>query len=491
MKRLSRSSLPGVLSVLALSMMLISTSALAFIDEAANPASAITTNTNAKTDGLQKNDIDRFTNAIAQIKDYYVSPINDKKLLEDAIRGMLTGLDPHSEYLDEDSYKTLLMTTSGSFGGLGVEVTGEYGVLKVISPIDDTPAAKAGIKAGDYIVSVNGKLVNDMTLNEAVTSMRGAKGSLVTLAVIRKGEKNPLTFKLTRDIIKISSVKSNMLSNGFGYVRISEFQQPTTELMIAAIDKLKKQAGGQLKGLVLDLRNNPGGLLETAVQVSDVFLNNKSLNDHPSFKNLVVYAEGRLPSSKYNAKAAPGDILNGAPMVVLVNAGSASASEIVAGALQDYRRAVIVGTTSFGKGSVQTVLPLDDTHALKLTTALYHTPSGRMIQNKGITPDVFIDELKIQPNSANAPDMAALNPIHEFDLKGHIKSKDGNTNATDKSTAVSDDKNGYMELAQTDFQLYEALKILKTIYMVDKDNIKAATVAPALPAAPISNMTSN
>ncbi|MBV8803007.1 MAG: S41 family peptidase [Gammaproteobacteria bacterium] len=466
MKQLFRLTFQGIL--IALSLTLFSTTSSGFTDDNIDPNSAITT-TNAKPDPLQKNDIDRFTNAITQIKDYYVSSIDDKKLLEDAIRGMLTGLDPHSEYLDEDSYKTLLMTTSGAFGGLGVEVTGEYGVLKVISPIDDTPAAKAGIKSGDYIVSVNGKLVNEMTLNEAVNSMRGKKGSEVLLTVIRKGEKKPLTFKLVRDIIKISSVKSNMLSNGFGYVRISEFQQPTTELMIAAIDKLKKDSGGQLKGLVLDLRNNPGGLLETAVQVSDVFLDNKSLQAYPTYKNLVVYAEGRLPSSRYSAKAVPGDILNGAPLVVLVNAGSASASEIVAGALQDYHRAVIVGTNSFGKGSVQTVLPLDETHAIKLTTALYHTPSGRTIQNKGITPDVVIDDLKVQPNS-NAIDMAALNPIHEFDLKGHI----GTQPAVNSNTA--DDVTVSNQLAQTDFQLYEALKILKTMYMVEKGNTSVTSI---------------
>lgn len=478
---------PLMFLILIISL-LMGGSAFAFAEENTNPDSAITTDNNGAGNALQKNDIDRFTNAIAQIKDYYVSPINDKKLLEDAIRGMLTGLDPHSEYLDEDSYKTLLMTTSGSFGGLGVEVTGEFGVLKVISPIDDTPAAKAGIKPGDYIVAVNGKLVNDMTLNEAVTSMRGKKGSEVRLTVIRKGEKSPLNFKLVRDIIKISSVKSNMLSNGFGYVRISEFQQPTTELMIAAIDKLKKESGGTLKGLVLDLRNNPGGLLETAVQVSDVFLDNKSLQAHPAYKNLVVYAEGRLPSSKYNAKAMPGDILNGAPLVVLVNAGSASASEIVAGALQDYHRAVIVGTNSFGKGSVQTVLPLDDTHAIKLTTALYHTPSGRTIQNKGIIPDVVIADLKIQPNT-NAADMSVLNPIHEFDLKGHIQSKKEDTNP--KAVKIDqDDANNLLQLAQTDFQLYEALKILKTMYMVGAtDGLPIKSEPTSVTAS--SNLSSN
>lgn len=414
-------------------------------------SNSLTAQTNT-SDTLQKGDIDRFTNAISQIKDFYVQPINDKKLLEDAIRGMLSGLDPHSEYLDENSYKTLLMSTSGSFGGLGVEVTGEFGVLKVVSPIDDTPAAKAGIKPGDYIVAINGKLVNEMTMNEAVDNMRGKQGTEVTLTVLRKGEKKPLTFKLQRQMIKITSIKSNMLSTGYGYLRISEFQQPTTELMIGAIDKLKKEANGNLKGLILDLRNNPGGLLETAVQVADVFLNNT--NTH-KYKDLIVYTKGRLTNSQYSAKVThPGDILNGAPMVVLVNEGSASASEIVAGALQDYHRAVIVGTTSFGKGSVQTVLPLDNNHAIKLTTALYHTPSGRVIQNKGIVPDVIIEDLKIETAKA---DDSMISPIREYELKGHLGS-------VDKTPSVVNHKED-SALAQSDFQLYEALKILKTMVM--------------------------
>lgn len=426
-----------------------------------------------KTDTLQKIDIDRFTNAIAQIKDYYVQPINDKKLLEDAIRGMLSGLDPHSEYLDAESYKTLMMTTSGAFGGLGVEVTGEYGVLKVISPIDDTPAAKAGIKPGDYIVAINGKMVNDMSMNEAVDNMRGAKGSVVTLSVIRKGDKTPLGFKLTREVIRISSVKSKMLPNGFGYVRISEFQQPTTELMISAIDKLKKDNGGNLKGLILDLRNNPGGLLDTAVQVVDVFLNNK--NTH-KFRDLIVYTEGRFPSAQYSAKAShPGDILNDAPMVILVNEGSASASEIVAGALQDYHRAIIVGVNSFGKGSVQTVLPLDATHALKLTTALYHTPSGRIIQNKGIVPDVTVADLKVQTEKT---DTSMLAPIREYELKGSLKTAGSSKNPT--PAAVTTETENTVS-AESDFQLYEAYKILGTMYMLGQNRpITAPAASTAL-----------
>lgn len=423
-----------------------------------------------KNQPLEEMDIQRFTNAITEIKDFYVQSISDKKLLEDAIRGMLTGLDPHSEYLDEDSYKTLLMSTTGEFGGLGIEVTSEFGVLKVISPIDDTPAMKAGIKAGDYIVAIDGKLVNEMTLREAVDKMRGKKGTPITLTIIRKGEKSPLAIKLTRDIIQIVSVKSKTLENGFGYIRITQFQQPTSGLLSTAIEKLKKDSNGHLKGVVLDLRNNPGGLLETAVQVSNHFLESAKLQD---FNKLIVYTEGRLAKAQFSAKATGKDKLEGAPIVILINEGSASASEIVAGALQDYHRAVVVGTTSFGKGSVQTVLPLDDTHAIKLTTALYHTPSGKVIQNIGIIPDVAIENLKVTSNKTDA----ILEPIKEFELKGHLAGKiDGKV---DKSLGVQDDLSA---LASEDFQLYSALKILKTMYMME--NTKG-TVAPvvAIPSA--------
>lgn len=447
---MKRNSIIALVGIVILSIG-VSFSSFAFKEP--DPAAKALT---SKAETLQETDINRFTTAISQIKDYYVQPISDKKLLEDAIRGMLSGLDPHSEYLDEDSYKTLLMTTSGEFGGLGIEVTGEFGVLKVISPIDDTPASKAGIKSGDYIVAINNRLVNEMTLNEAVDTMRGKKGSEVSLSIIRKGEKNPLTFKLIRDTIRIASVKGNMLPDGFGYIRVSQFQEPTTELMIAEIKKLQKENGGDLKGLVLDLRNNPGGLLETAVQVADVFLDKKSIGN--KFNNLVVYTEGRLPNAQYKAKAVPGDILKGAPLVVVVNEGSASASEIVAGALQDYRRAVIVGTTSFGKGSVQTVLPLDNTHAIKLTTALYHTPSGRVIQNKGIIPDIVVENLKI--TKTDKTDTTMMDPIREYELKGHLKGQ-----ATDLT--ITDLKRSSSNLAQTDFQLYQALEVLKTMAMIN------------------------
>lgn len=424
-------------------------------------AAAFTPQKNANEE-LQESDISRFTDAISQIKNYYVQPISDKKLLEDAIRGMVSGLDPHSEYLDQDAYKSLIMTTNGSFGGLGIEVTGEYGVLKVISPIDDTPASKAGVKSGDYIVAINNKLVDEMTLNEAVDSMRGKKGTAVSLTIIRKDQKKPLIFHLTRDEIHITSVKSRLLDNEIGYVRISEFGKPTTNLMISAINTLKKQANYQLNGLILDLRNNPGGLLDTAVEVANQFL-----DDHKTgslFNRQIVYTEGRLGGKEYSgkitSKSQKGDIVNDVPIVILINEGSASASEIVAGALQDYHRAIIVGTQSFGKGSVQTVLPLDNTHAIKLTTALYHTPSGRVIQNKGITPDILVNNLEI---AANSKKDLELDPIREFELKGHLP---GNGNSTDATTTKEETE---ANLARSDFQLYEAIDVLKTMQTVTKN----------------------
>jgi len=447
-------------------------SSFAFKDSrSTTPSQATTTTLKDNSGDLQESDISRFTDAISQIKDYYVQPISDKKLLEDAIRGMVSGLDPHSEYLDQDAYKSLLMTTNGAFGGLGIEVTGEYGVLKVISPIDDTPASKAGIKSGDYIVAIDGKLVDEMTLNEAVDSMRGKKGTTVSLTIIRKDQKTPITLHLVRDEIRITTVKSRLLKDGFGYLRISEFGKPTADLMVAAIDALKKQAGGRLNGLVLDLRNNPGGLLESAVDISDKFLDTHKIGN--LYNQQIVYTEGRLQGKQYvgkiTAKNQDGDIINNAPLVILINEGSASASEIVAGALQDYHRAIVVGVQSFGKGSVQTVLPLDDTHAIKLTTALYHTPSGRVIQNKGITPDVLVGNLEIAPSTQ---DDSAMNPIREFELKGHLP---GNETANNTEFNQLDALN----LARTDFQLYEALDILRTMHTLGQNTL-IATPTPTI-----------
>lgn len=419
-----------------------------------------------KAQGVNDEDINRFTNTIVLIKDFYVQPVGDKTLLDDAIRGMVSGLDPHSEYLDNEAYKTLLMTTSGEFGGVGIEVTPEYGILKIVAPMDDTPASKAGIKSGDYIVAIDGKLVSEMSLQDAVDKMRGKAGSPVTLTVLRKGEKAPLTFKLNREIIHIASVKSKMLDNNFGYIRITQFQEPTAKLMRDAILNLRSKNQGNLKGIIIDLRNNPGGLLETAVQVVNNFLDVKKLNN--KYNDVIVYTEGRLPEAQYSAKASGADILNGAPIVVLINGGSASASEIVAGALQDYHRAIIVGSTSFGKGSVQTVIPLDKTHALKLTTALYHTPSGRVIQNIGIVPDVRIEDLKVVKNKTDE-DLAMIEPIKEYQLKNHLQGTSPANNTLLENSEIT--------LANDDYQLYEALKILRTIYMLDKSG-------PTVPVIP-------
>lgn len=417
------------------------------------PAETSTTSTNSsnkeRTTTINDDDINRFSNSIVLIKDFYVQPVKDQTLLDNAIRGIVSGLDPHSEYLDKDAYKTLLMSTSGEFGGVGIEVTPEFGILKIVAPMDDTPAAKAGIKSGDYIVAINGHLVSELTLQEAVDTMRGKTGSLVVLTVLRKGEKAPLTFKLTRQIIKISSVKSRMLDNNFGYIRISQFQEPTAKLLTEAILNLKNN--NELKGIILDLRNNPGGLLESAVDVTNRFLNSKNLKKYNSY---IVYTAGRLPEAQYNAKATGNDLLNGLPIVVLINGGSASASEIVAGALQDYGRALIVGKTSFGKGSVQTVIPLDKTHALKLTTALYHTPSGRVIQNIGIIPDIQLEDLKVEKNKT-PEDLSMLEPIKEYQLRNHLPG----TGHENTNLLISSDIN----LADEDFQLFEALKILRTM----------------------------
>lgn len=401
---------------------------------------------------LPLQDVQRFSTAISQIKSYYVKDVKDKELFEDAIRGMLQGLDPHSAYLDEEDFRDLTANTRGEFGGLGIEVTMEKGVLKVIAPIDDTPAKKAGVKAGDYIIKIDDKPLKDFTLREAVTLMRGKRGEPIKLFILRKGHDKPLEFTIVRDIIRIKSVKSRLIDNHYGYIRISHFQAPTTKDMMKAISKMQKQAKGNLKGLILDLRNNPGGLLDSAIEMSDAFIH----NDKKGKEEMIVYTKGRLPGSKFQALAQPGDVLRKAPMVVLINGGSASGSEIVAGALKDNKRAIIMGERSFGKGSVQTVLPLDEKRGIKLTTALYYTPSGRSIQAKGIEPDIVVRELTFS-DGKKKPE--TLGRIKEADLRGHLAN--GNKKAAKKSEKAKDEK-----LAQTDYQLYEALNLLKGLSLL-------------------------
>ena len=382
-----------------------------------------------------------FTEVFSRIKSDYVEPVEDKKLLHDAIQGMLAGLDPHSSFLDPEAFKDMRVGTEGEFGGLGIEVTMDDGFVKVVSPIEDTPAAKAGLKTGDLIIRLDSKAVKGMTLNDAVKMMRGKPGTDIVLTVVREGQSKPLTFTLTRAVIKIQSVKQRMLDDGFGYVRITQFQSNTGDSLKDALAKLKLQNKGDLKGLVLDLRNNPGGVLNAAVAVSDAFLTG----------GLIVYTEGRVPDSELKFSATPADLISGAPMVVLVNGGSASASEIVAGALQDHKRAVIMGTKTFGKGSVQTILPMTGGAALKITTARYFTPSGRSIQATGILPDVITEEARVTKREKTGED------LKEADLTGHLENKSKDQDAKKGQAPAKLDAGG------EDYQLQEALNLLKGI----------------------------
>ena len=397
---------------------------------------------------LPLNDLRAFSEVFGRIKTNYVDPVEDKDLLHNAIRGMLAGLDPHSAYLDKKDFKQLREGTSGEFGGLGIEVTMENGFVKVISPIDDTPAAKSGVLAGDLIIRLDDTPVKGMSLNNAVDIMRGKPGSKLLLTIIRKGADKPLKIELTRAIIKVKSVRQKMIEPGYGYVRISTFGAHTGQNLKKAIKALNVENGGALKGLVLDLRNNPGGLLDAAVEVSDTFIN----------KGLIVYTEGRVKDSNQKFNARPGDMLKGAPLIVLVNGGTASASEIVSGALQDHDRALIVGTKTFGKGSVQTVMPLTNDTAVKITTARYYTPSGRSIQAEGIVPDIQLDAVKVSSSKVN--NIALL---REKDLTKHLANPIDKKGQPEKKEGTSSKEDKKIPLAITDYALSEALNLLKGI----------------------------
>jgi len=438
------------------------------------------TDATASGSDIPVQDIQRFSTVIAQIKRYYIEKASDKELFNNAIRGMLVNLDPHSSFLDEEDLKDLQTVTTGEFGGIGIEIIPENGYIKVISPLDDTPAFKAGMKAGDMIVRIDNKVIKQMTMREAINMIRGKRGSHVDLLVIRKGEKKPLKFSVMRDVIKVASVKSKMLENGYGYVRLAFFQAPAQNDLKVAIDKLKKQSNGHLKGLILDLRNNPGGLLDAAIHISDMFLDNPKQYD-----GLIVYTKGRIPGADIRAKTTAGDIIKGTPMVVLINGGSASASEIVAGALQDYKRAVVLGTKSFGKGSVQTIIPIDRTSGIKLTTALYYTPAGRSIQALGIVPDVTVNELKV-----NKEEDGSLDDVNENDLEGRLNN--GNAKPAAKAPEVikpvpnpdvmkpkiGDEGPKTNPLAFEDYQLFEALNLLKGITAAQITPTSAKALVP-------------
>jgi len=393
-------------------------------------------------------DLRTFTEVFHKIKTDYVEEVDDKTLLENAIQGMLNGLDPHSSYLTPEVFQELRIGTTGEFGGLGIEVTMENGFIKVVAPIDDTPAQRAGIQAGDLIIRLDDTPVKGMTLTEAVKIMRGKPGKGIKLTIVREKEEKPLTINIIRAIIKVKSVKSRSLETGYTYIRISHFQTHTGRDLEKAIKKLQKENNGDIKGLVLDLRNNPGGVLNAAVDVSDTFLT----------KGLIVYTEGRVDDSSLKFRAHPKDVIDGVPIVVLVNGGSASASEIVAGALQDHKRAIIMGSKTFGKGSVQTILPMKNNAALKLTTARYYTPAGRSIQAEGILPDIVLN--KIQMSTDENEDLS----IKESDLAGHL----GNGKHSDNKPKAKDSKKSdTASLIKKDYAVYEALNLLKGLNIIN------------------------
>ena len=396
---------------------------------------------------LPLNDIQLFTDIYARIKKDYVEEVGDEMLLEGAIRGMLGSLDPHSTYLSQDEFKELQIGTTGEFGGLGIEVGMENGFVRVISPIEDTPADKAGVKAGDVIIKLDETQVKGLTLNEAVKLMRGKRGTKILLTIVREGEAQPLEITVTRDVIRVKSVRGRILEPGYGYIRISSFQSKTTRNVIAAVEKLLKKSDQQLDGLILDLRNNPGGVLTGAVGVSDIFL---------ADGELIVYTKGRVEDAELNYSASTHDTLNGAPIVVLINEGSASASEIVAGALQDHGRAVIMGQKSFGKGSVQTILPLKESAALKLTTARYYTPSGKSIQSEGIDPDILVEEI----HGGEGDENKRFQFVREADLQGHLE----NNQESNKQKPQKEVKHITIAVdSEEDAVLNEALSILKDL----------------------------
>lgn len=405
------------------------------------------TNLDAKeTVGLPLQELRAFADVFGRIKNDYVEPVDDRELLEYAIRGMLSGLDPHSAYLNEDEFKDLQVGTTGEFGGLGIEVGMEDGFIKIIAPIDDTPAQRAGLQAGDLIIRLDGKPIKGITLTEAVNQMRGKPGTTIELTILRENKRQPFEVTLERAVIKIKSVRQELLEPGFGYIRISHFQAHTIEDLLTSLQTLETENQGKLKGIVLDLRNNPGGILNSAVAVSDAFLD----------EGLIVYTEGRLKESILKFKASPDDVLNGAPIVVLIDGGSASASEIVAGALQDHKRAVIMGSQSFGKGSVQTIIPVNDKTAIKLTTARYFTPSGRSIQAEGITPDIELDKVKVELAQTHVKE------LKEADLTGHLDEDKKQSDVVDSQQEQAPKKS----LAARDYQLHEAINLLKGLYIL-------------------------
>ena len=413
--------------------------------------------------------LDLFGEVLERVRADYVEKPDDSKLIESAINGMLAALDPHSAYLNPKHFRDMQVQTRGEFGGLGIEVTMENGVVKVVSPIEDTPASKAGLQSGDLITALDKEQIQGLTLQEAVEKMRGPVNSPITLTIVRKGVDDPFDVKVTRDVIHINPVKYNA-EDDVGYIRVTTFNEQTTANLQKAIDDLKKQIGPKLKGYIIDLRNNPGGLLDQAISVSDTFLD----------QGAIVLTKGRDLEETQRSNARAGDLTDGQKLVVLINGGSASASEIVAGALQDHHRATIVGTRSFGKGSVQTIIPLGSNGALRLTTARYYTPSGRSIQAKGIEPEVVVEEELPDDLKAKADQVSTRG---EANLRGHLKGEDADGEDATKDEEGSGSSAYVATDKEKDTQLKYGLDLLRGIKSVDSDAKKKAEVKSATPEA--------
>ena len=418
------------------------------------PLKAINADTNRQETYKQLN---LFGDVFQRVQEQYVEEVTDKKLIESAISGMLQSLDPHSSYLSADSYKDMQVKTKGKFGGLGIEITMEDGVVKVVSPIDDTPAAKAGMMSGDLIIGVDGESIRGLTINESVSKLRGPVGSKVIITVVR-GKKDPYEIEIKRDIINIKSVKHNIIKN-IGYVRLTTFSDTTTSGLEKALTEIKKNIGNKFQGLILDLRNNPGGLLNQSISVADAFLN----------QGEIVSTQGRNDDDTSRVFAKKGDLINGQPLVILINSGSASASEIVAGALKDHSRAIIIGTRSFGKGSVQSIIPLAGNGAMRLTTARYFTPSGISIQAKGIEPDIIVE--------AGVTDLkkAKNDNRREENLRGAL-----DKNKKSKETEIDSDSEKPLtplEKLLQDNQISRAVDMIRGISLFNKNELSQKTVS--------------
>ena len=420
------------------------------------PLKAINADTNRQETYKQLN---LFGDVFQRVQEQYVEEVTDKKLIESAISGMLQSLDPHSSYLSADSYKDMQVKTKGKFGGLGIEITMEDGVVKVVSPIDDTPAAKAGMKSGDLIIGVDGESIRGLTINESVSKLRGPVGSKVIITVVRD-KKDPYEIEIKRDIINIKSVKHNIIKN-IGYVRLTTFSDTTTSGLEKALTEIKKNIGNKFQGLILDLRNNPGGLLNQSISVADAFLN----------QGEIVSTQGRNDDDTSRVFAKKGDLINGQPLVVLINSGSASASEIVAGALKDHSRAIIIGTRSFGKGSVQSIIPLAGNGAMRLTTARYFTPSGISIQAKGIEPDIIVE--------AGVTDLkkAKNDNRREENLRGALDKNKKSKKTEIDSNSDSDKPLTPLEKLLQDNQISRAVDMIRGISLFNKNELSQKTVS--------------